>query len=121
MKHTCNENDLILMEQKGTLAIYQCPICGKKSYELGSIAISDDILLSRCKLYVQWSKEDSLVNQIHNLKKLIPKLKSMDNKELLNIAKNNKKLDIGEMYLNEANELINTAKIYNLNLTLEEI
>ena len=121
MKHICSENDLILIEQRGTLAIYQCTICGKKSYELGSIAVPDNVSLSRCKIYVQWSNKDSLINQIHNLKKIIPRLKSMDNKELLNIARNNKKLDLDEMYLNEANELINIAKMYNLNLILKKI
>lgn len=46
---------------------------------------------------------------------------SISNEKLFNIARNGKKLYIGEMYLNEANELIAIAKTYHIHLNLEKI
>ncbi len=120
MKHICNENDFIMIEQKGALYTYQCPICKKQYYELVDIAISNDMLLQKCSVYVEWSNTYSIVHQIHNLKKIVPAL-SISNEKLFNIARNGKKLYIGEMYLNEANELIAIAKTYHIHLNLEKI
>ena len=121
MKHICNENDFILIEQRGGLAVYQCPICAKKQYELGDVAIFDNTVLPMCKIYIKWSYEFSLAGQIHNLKKIVPALKNKRNQELLNMARNDGALEIGEMYFSEAKALLNAAKGYHLDLYLKNI
>lgn len=120
MKHKCDENNLLLLDTKGTLTTYICPICGKKFCELGSI-IPIFKPIKKCKLFVKWSKEDSNVNQINNIKKIIPSINGKNNKHLLELAKKGVNLDIGEMYLSEAQELVETAKKQNVTLIIEEI
>ncbi len=121
MKHKCDENKLILIEENGTLITYKCPVCGKKFYELGSIVIPSEEILLKCRIYINWSNKTSLVKQVHNLKKLIPSLKNINNKELLDSAKHGERLAVGEMYLKEAEELMNIGKTYDVNLEIEEL
>lgn len=121
MEHKCDEKKLILIKHVGTLDTYMCPICRKEFYELGSIVIPNDKPLQKCKIYMEWSSNISLVEQINELKNIVPDIKKMGNIELLKIAKKNEKLEIGEMYLNEAKELVKRAKTRNLIFIIEEI
>lgn len=120
MEHKCDENNLVLVAEQGTLITYKCPVCGQEFYELGSI-IPDSKPLRKCKLYAIWSKQDSIVKQINTLKNIIPSLKKQNNVELLTVAKKSEKLYIGEMYLSEAQELTQVAKKHNIILVIEEL
>lgn len=106
MEHKCDEKNLIIIKEQGTLTIYKCPICGKEFYELGTIPVHNGAPLSRCQIYIEWTENVSLVSQIHTLKKLVPNINKISNSELLKFAKNGKRMKVGEMYVSEGCALV---------------
>lgn len=120
MQHKCDEHNLLLIAEQGTLTIYKCPVYGKEFCELGSIVI-DNVPMQKCKLYVRWSKRNSIVMQVNALKNIIPSLKNYNGVKLLNDARKSTRLYIGEMYLSEAQELEQVAEAYNISLEIEEL
>lgn len=118
MKHICDESKFVIVKEEGNLITYKCPECNKDIYCLGSIPV-DYKELKKCKVYVQWSDSESPVIQINNLKKLIPNIKEINNIELLNMARKNINLDLGEMYLPEANELVKEAVKRHISLIIK--
>lgn len=122
MKNCCEDDDnWHLLEDKGCFQQYQCKVCGEKFSVHGDFPIILNTPPQRCNLYVEWSKESSLVSQINTLKKLIPHVKKLSNTELLNIAKSYDKWFIDEMYLSEAQKLVTLAKEQNLILVTEKL
>ena len=120
MEHKCNQKKFILIKEQGTLTIYQCPICGKEFYELGTIPVHNGVPLSRCQVYIEWTDNMSLVSQIHILKKLVPNINKISNSELLKLAKKGKRMKVGEMYLSEGCELVKKGSVEGILLFVEE-
>ncbi len=117
MEHSCNREQMILINRKGNLVTYQCPICGNTIHELQSIAVPF-IKLKKCKVYVKWHHTCSVSKQICGLKSLIPGI-TMSNQDLLNMARSDEYLEIGEMSISEGEALQNKAKQYNLELVVK--
>ncbi|MBM6977594.1 hypothetical protein [Intestinimonas butyriciproducens] len=114
MEHICNREDMVLINQEGNLMTYQCTKCGKIVHELGSIAVPF-AKLEMCRVYVKWHHTGSLSKQICGLKSLIPSI-TMSNQDLLNMARTDECLEIGEMSISEGKALQSKAKHYNLDL-----
>ena len=79
------------------------------------------VLPPKCRVYVEWSREISIVSQISILKKLFPHIKKIGNLQLLRLAKMQEEWLIDEMYVSEAQELIRLAKAQKVVLRMEEV
>lgn len=114
-----DENNWLLVEDNGYLQLYKCRKCGEEIWVHGDFPVTSDNLPQICKLYVEWSKEISLVSQINALKKIIPSVRKFTNSELLNIARASGKWIVDEMYVSEAEYLVKLAREQNLILSIE--
>lgn len=72
MKYSCCEEDTnwLLLEDQGYLQRYQCKICGEEICVHGDFPIVLNAPPQSCKIYVEWSKEISLVSPDSYIKKL---------------------------------------------------
>lgn len=103
-------NNWILLEKIGVLESYQCKKCGEKFWVHVDHMLVPQFPLVLCDVFVNWSREHSVVEQINCLKILIPDIKQISNADLLQIARKHDRWLIGEMYVAEAEELIKLSE-----------
>ena len=112
---------MLLIEDRGCWQLYRCKKCGDEFWVHGDFLIIQDTPSKRCKVYVVWSKEQTLVSQINSLKKLVPSVRTYTNSEILEIARTTNQWMIDKMYLSEAEDLVKRAKEQEVVLVLEEM
>lgn len=96
---------------------YQCPECGRMVHELESVAVPF-AKLEMCRVYVKWQRICPFSKQICGLKSLMPSI-TMSNQDLLNMARSDEYLGIGEMSLSEGKKMQSKAKQYHLELIIQ--
>lgn len=70
---------------------------------------------------VIWSHDIPITTQIVAIKKILKKYVDVSNQELLNIARSNSNLIFGEIYGSEADEILDLARKYNLNIEMVDV
>ncbi len=105
-----DSNNWILLEKIGVLECYRCKKCGEEFWVHVDYMLVPQFPLVLCDVFVNWSREHSVVEQIICLKKIVPHIKQISNVDLLQIARKHDRWLLGEMYVAEAEELIKLSE-----------
>lgn len=115
-----NDDDLILIESDGPILKFLCP-------EDNTIieCIADPVVpqrkIEKFRGTIIWSQDTSIATQVMVMKKICNKNLGMSNQEFMRIAREGKNWTFGEFYVDEAIDILKTAKKYNLNIEMIDI
>lgn len=105
-----DDNNWILLEKIGCLERYRCKKCGEELEGHVDYMLFPESRPVLCDVFVNWSREHSVVEQINCLKKIVPNIKQISNADLLQIARKYDRWLLGEMYVSEAKEIIKLSE-----------
>ena len=88
---------------------------------VGQPTLPEDFPVKRYKIFIAWSKELPLINQVKEFKKIFLKNEVKSDQELLAIAKNNEKWQFDTRYLDETKkkEMEDIAEKHGLKVVFE--
>lgn len=120
-KYMKQNHELILLESNGVIGKYLSTKDNAIVEAVGTIAVPRGSEVSKYRGTVIWSQDISVTEQVMSIKKILQEYFSISNQEILHIAREKTKWTFGEFYGVDAAHILQSSKIYNLNIEMVDV
>lgn len=113
--------ELQFLESDGVVEKYICPETNRIYEFVGVNVVPREEGVKKYNAIVYWSKNQSVVKQAANMKKICSEFEEISDKEILELIRTTEKWNFGEFYAIDARKILDLGEKYNLDIRMVDL